>query len=94
MLEAWHNFKICGPVREDADGLTWVVFGQRHDGAVFWRILSVARHQDFWQRIGFVFEMFDTVHSHATAPAESFASFKDVGVWFENPENKGEWFFK
>lgn len=92
MLDAWHNFKICGPVRDDAEGLTWVVFGQRHDGAVFYRILFVASGQDFWETAALVFEYFDMLHGHQAAPGWSYVSFKDVGVWFKSSE--GEWFFK
>src|SRR5208337_3941120 len=39
MLDSWHQFKICGPLKPASRGcLTWVLFGQRHDGAVFWNV--------------------------------------------------------
>lgn len=94
MLEAWKNFKICGPVMDDEDGVEWVVFGQRQDGAVFWRTLFVARHQDFWSRIALVFERFDAMHAHQGAPEKSYVPFEEVGVWFDSTKRNGEWRFK
>jgi hypothetical protein len=92
MLDAWHNFKICGPLENRNGEVAWAFFGQRHDGAVFWSALTVCSHHDFWARVANVFQKFEQDFSHAIAPRTSYVPFKDVGVWFKDED--GDWHFK
>jgi hypothetical protein len=91
MFETWHQFKICGPL-EEGEILTWAFFGQRHDGAVFWSALSVAKHQDFWSRFAIVADRFDKCFSYRQAPESAFVPFKEVGPLLKGED--GYWHFK
>lgn len=92
MLYSWRNFKISGPLETGDGTLTWVLFGERYDGAIFWSALSVLTHQDFWSRVALVFNTFEKCFSNRQAPSSAYVPFKTVGVWFRDEE--GGWYFR
>lgn len=109
MLDAWHEFKICGPIEIDHKKagydyreVVWVIFGQRHDGAVFWSTVSILGDERtdfgsdfaevFWVKAGIIFQRFEERFSHEEASEKSYVAFKDVGIWFKDED--GHWYFK